>query len=101
MKRTNANLAGRDLPPLPGKLTPHSLRRTFASVLHALGEPPPVVMAEMGHTNPSMALSVFARAMRRGEDERALLAALVAGEKAHKGTPGAVVPIERASGRAA
>jgi integrase len=101
VKRTNANLAERDLPPLPDKLTPHSLRRTFASVLHALGEPPPVVMAEMGHTNPSMALSVHARAVRRGEDERAQLAALVAGEEAHMGTRGAVVPIERARGRAA
>src|SRR5262249_53488666 len=37
VKRANAHLTGRDLPPLPDKLTPHSLRRTFASVLYALG----------------------------------------------------------------
>ena len=38
------------LPPLP-KLSPHSLRRAFCSLLYALGEAPPVVMGEMGqHT---------------------------------------------------
>lgn len=36
----------RDLPPLPQGITPHSLRRTFASVLYALGEDPGVVMDE-------------------------------------------------------
>ena len=49
-KRANEKLAAAGLPPLPDKLTPRSLRRTFASLLYALGEPPPVVMAEMGHT---------------------------------------------------
>jgi integrase len=44
-------------PPLP-RLMPHSLRRTFSSVVHAIGEPPPVVMAEMGHTDPALALRV-------------------------------------------
>jgi integrase len=49
--RANANLAAAGLAPLPAGLTPHSLRRTFASVLFALEQPPPVVMAEMGHTS--------------------------------------------------
>ena len=39
--------------PLPSGLTPHSLRRTFATVLYAIGTTPPVVMAEMGHTTRS------------------------------------------------
>ena len=38
--RANANLEGEGLPPLPVKLTPHSLRRTFCSLLYALGETP-------------------------------------------------------------
>lgn len=101
VNRANANVAEGELPPLPAKLTPHSLRRTFASVLYALGESPPVVMAEMGHTSPGLALKVYARAMRRGEDDLAQLAVLVDGEKAHKGTKGQVVPIEHAKGRAA
>src|SRR5579863_9092819 len=77
--RANANLAARGLPPLPDRITPHSLRRTFCSLLYALGEPPPVVMAEMGHTDPGLALRVYAQAMRRGEDETVQLRALVEG----------------------
>jgi integrase len=67
--------AGVDLPPLPGRLTPHSLRRTFCSLLYALGETPPV----MGHTDAKLALNVYAQVMRRDEDEKAALAALVEG----------------------
>ena len=59
----------RGLPPLPDKLTPHSLRRTFCSLLYALGEDPGVVMDEMGHTDPGLALRVYRQSMRRGEDE--------------------------------
>jgi hypothetical protein len=36
-------------------------------------------MAEMGHTTSAMALSFYAKVMRRGEDEKAELAALVEG----------------------
>ena len=54
---------------MPKKLTPHSLRRTFASVLVALGEDPAYVMAQLGHTDASFTLSVYARdaAQRRGQ----------------------------------
>ena len=77
MKRANANLDAADLPPLPATLTPHGLRKTFASVLYALGEPPPVVMAEMGHTSPTLALRVYAQAMRRGDSEQKALRAVI------------------------
>ncbi len=66
-------------PPLPEGITPHSLRRTFASVLYALGEDPGIVMDEMGHTDPALALRVYRQAMRRGEREKAALKALVEG----------------------
>jgi hypothetical protein len=65
--------------PLPAKLTPHSLRRTFCSLLYALGEDPGTVMDEMGHTDPGLALRVYRKAMRRGEQETAELQALVEG----------------------
>ena len=77
--RANQNLAAHGLAPLPKGITPHSLRRTFASVLYALGEDPGVVMDEMGHTDPGLALRVYRQAMRRGEDEKAQLRALVEG----------------------
>jgi len=90
VKRANANLAKLGLPPLPEHLTPHSLRRTFASVRYALGATPPVVMAEMGHTSPSLALAVYTQAMARDEAERVRLQALVDGaEMAFGGIPGA------------
>jgi integrase len=77
--RANANLVAHGSPPLPERLTPHSLRRTFASILYALGEDPGIVMDEMGHTDPALALRVYRQAMRRGVDEQAALKDLVEG----------------------
>lgn len=79
VERANKNLAKDKLAPLPERITPHSLRRTFASVLYALGEDPGIVMDEMGHTNPGLALRVYRQSMRRGEDEKAQLRALIEG----------------------
>jgi integrase len=78
LKQANDTLSEHKEAPLPNP-TPHSLRRTFASLLYALGEPPTEVMAEMGHTTPGLALRIYAQTMRHGEDERAKLAALVEG----------------------
>jgi integrase len=78
-RRADENLAKLARPPLPDGLTPHALRRTFASLLYALGESPPVVMAEMGHASPALALRVYAQAMRRGEAEKIALQVLVDG----------------------
>jgi integrase len=50
--------------PLPAGLKPHDLRRTFASWLLAEGEDPAFVMAQMGHTDPSMTLGLYAKALR-------------------------------------
>ena len=36
---------------------------------HAIGETSPVVMAELGHTDPELALSIYAHAMRRDDGE--------------------------------
>jgi integrase len=72
-----AALARTEVASFPEGITPHSLRRTFASLLFAIGEPHPVVMLEMGHTSPSMTLGVYAKAMRRDEGERAALCQLL------------------------
>ena len=89
VKRANERLAERDLPPLPDKITPHALRRTFCSLLYALDETPPVVMQEMGHTDPGLALKVYAQVMRRGEYEEAKLRVLVDGSPEDAGTDSA------------
>jgi integrase len=78
VERASERLVEADGPPLP-RLTPHGLRRTFASLLYGIGEPPPVVMAEMGHEDPQEALSVYAQAMRRDDGEKDRLRALVEG----------------------
>jgi integrase len=66
---------------IAGDLTPHGLRRTFASILVALGRDPAVVMRQMGHTTPAMTLGVYAAAMDWADGERERLRALVEGAK--------------------
>ena len=65
--------------PLPTGLTPHSLRRTFASILFALGEQPPYVMQQMGHTTPNLTLALYARHMQRRDGEPERLRSLIEG----------------------
>lgn len=79
--RANERLQGRGQAPLPEGLTPKAMRRTFASVLYAIGEPPPIVMQEMGHTDPGLALRIYAQAMRRDDSENEALRSLVTGAK--------------------
>jgi len=66
---------------LPERLTPHSLRHTFASILAALGEPMPSVIRQLGHTDPALTLRIYTHDMARGEHERARLKALVEGRE--------------------
>ncbi|MGP0034388.1 MAG: tyrosine-type recombinase/integrase, partial [Solirubrobacteraceae bacterium] len=80
VERASKRLVRAGRSPLP-HLTPHSCRRTFASLLYALGESPAVVMAEMGHTSPALALAVYAQAMRREAWENDRLRALVDGRE--------------------
>ena len=65
--------------PLPNRLTLHSLRRTFASLLFALGRSAPEVMAQLGHTDARLTLRVYARAMSQDHGERERLQTLVNG----------------------
>lgn len=95
VKLANQRLTAAGFSPLPDRITPHSLRRTFASLLYALGEDPPTVMAEMGHSSPALALAIYAQAMRRDEGEKQRLRALVSGaELALIGTPADAGTIE-------
>jgi len=95
--RAYKRLEAAGLPPLP-KLTPHSLRRTFCSLLYALGEDPGTVMDEMGHTDPALALRIYRQAMRRGTHEKTELRELIeGGEMANSGQrdeTAAAAPVE-------
>lgn len=77
----NRQLAKTEAGTLPERLTPHSLRRTFASVLFAIGEAPPYVMAQLGHTTPSLTLAIYARQMDRRDGEPERLKAFVEGRQ--------------------
>jgi integrase len=74
----NVKLAKARIEPI-AKLTPHSLRRTFASLLFAIGETPPYVMAQMGHTTAELTLAVYARQIGRRDGEPERLKTLVQG----------------------
>jgi site-specific recombinase XerC len=70
LERANANLAERGSSPLPDGITPHSLRRTFISLLLATGREVPYVMRQVGHADPKVTLSIYAQVMYQGDGER-------------------------------
>jgi len=67
----------RGLAGMPDRITPHSLRRTFVSLLVALGEDVYYVMGQVGHTDPKLTLTVYTKQMERRDGEREKLKALV------------------------
>jgi integrase len=75
----NKRVEERGAQPLPLGITPHKLRHTFASILVAIGRDPTHVMQQLGHTDPAFTLRVYAHMMRRSDDERERLKALVEG----------------------
>jgi integrase len=60
-------------------ITSHKLRHTFASILVAIGKDPTYVMQQLGHTDPAFTRRVYAHTMRRSDEERERLKALVQG----------------------
>jgi integrase len=79
VENANEQLAENGVAAIPCGLGTRSLRRTFASILYALGEDPPYVMGQMGHTEPDLALKVYAQVMSRRDGEQERLRALVEG----------------------
>jgi len=99
VRRADEQLAARGLAALPAGLTPHSLRRTFASLLFVIGRPAPEVMEQIGHTDARLTLGIYARSMRLSTADRASLIELVngpgLGTKRHKtasGPPSKPIP---------
>lgn len=73
----NARRERAGLPGLPEGLTPHSLRRTFISLLLAIGDEVPYVMQQVGHATPQVTLGIYAKVMFRRDGERERLRRLV------------------------
>ena len=59
VKRANEALADQE-GELIEHVTPHSLRRTFISLLLAGGAEVPYVMAQAGHDDPKVTLAIYA-----------------------------------------
>jgi integrase len=71
--RANAKREAESKMLLPDKVTPHTLRRTFASLALAAGRDPRWVMAQLGHTDARLTLNVYAQVMQRQRVDEALI----------------------------
>jgi integrase len=65
VERANERIGeGCECEPLPVGLSPHALRRTFASWLIAEGEDVSYVMDQMGHADSKMTMDVYSKALK-------------------------------------
>ena len=78
IERANAELAKVGRTPSEG-VTNHSLRRTFCALMFEAGATPAYVMAQMGHTDASLALEVYSKVMERKRHTGERMDALVRG----------------------
>jgi integrase len=67
IKRANEQLARLGIEPISERVSPHSLRRTYASLRAALRDDPVYIAEQGGWTDPHFALSVYAKAAKRRE----------------------------------
>ena len=73
VERANANRAEEGKQLLPDRITPHTLRRTFASLARAAGRNPRWVMAQTGHADARLTLSICAQVMQRQAADQAVI----------------------------
>ena len=59
MQRVNEKRAAEGRMLLPARVTPHTLRRTFASLCFLAGRDLRWVMGQLGHDDPRMTLAVY------------------------------------------
>ena len=96
IRRANQTLAELSIEPINERVSPHSLRRTYASLRFALGDDPIYVAEQGGWSDPAFPMRVYAKAVRRrerlsGEHRKAFEAAcewatIAGSEKALMGT---------------
>jgi integrase len=67
IRKANTALEAAGIEPISERVTPHSLRRTFASLRYACGDDPVYVAEQGGWKDPSFPIRVYARAVRRRE----------------------------------
>jgi integrase len=65
--RANPTLAAAGIEPISERVSPHSLRRTYASVRAASGDDPVYIAEQLGHEDPTFTIRVYAKAAKRRE----------------------------------
>ena len=65
LKRANELRTRRGLPPIDTHVTPHTLRRTYISIMLAAGADVPYVQAQVGHKDPKLTLRIYALVLQR------------------------------------
>jgi integrase len=67
VKAANETLAEAGIEPISERVTPHSLRRTYASVRAALRDDPVYIAEQLGHRDARFTFRVYQRAAKRRE----------------------------------
>jgi integrase len=67
IRRANRRLVGAGIEPISERVSPHALRRTYASLRGALHDDPIYIAEQIGHRDPRFTLSVYAKAAKRRE----------------------------------
>lgn len=65
IKRANKLLARAGIEPISERVTPHSLRRTYASLRAASGDDPVYIAEQLGHTDARFTMAVYTKAVKR------------------------------------
>lgn len=65
IKTANRRLRQVRIEPISERVTPHSLRRTYASLRAATGDHPVYIAEQLGHEDPAFTFRVYQRAVKR------------------------------------
>jgi len=65
IRAANRKLDKLKIEPISERVTPHSLRRTYASLRAAIGDHPVYIAEQLGHEDPGFTFRVYQRAVKR------------------------------------
>lgn len=65
IRKANAQLVELGIDPIGERVSPHSLRRTYASIRAALRDDPVYIAEQLGHEDPGFTFRVYQRAAKR------------------------------------
>lgn len=65
ISRANVRLGELGIEPISERVTPHSLRRTYASLRAACGDDPVYIAEQLGHTDMNLTFRIYQRAVKR------------------------------------